>query len=164
MMVRASILALALLVSTATEAAATQQIYIRGLFGMVFSPGIKELASLQNQDHICWCNARRVTKELVAKKEPVVIVGHSLGADQALIMAKNLKAAGVKVKLVIVFDATRNFDMKGIPTVNFRSRDFRAKDVANAKNVYRPDLDHIDVTTDPQIRGETLRLLVQALD
>jgi hypothetical protein len=161
---RTLVLAIFVLLLSVNTAAATQQVYIRGLFGMVFSPGIKELAAIQKKDHICWCNARRATKELAAKKEPVVIVGHSLGADQALIMAKNLKAAGVKIKLVIVYDATRNFDMKGIPTVNFRSRDFRAKDVANAKNVYRPDLDHIDVTTDPQVRAETLRLLVQALD
>ena len=158
------LLAALVLFLAATEAAATQQVYIRGLFGMVFSPGIKELAAINKQKHICWCNARKVTKELAAKKKPVVIVGHSLGADQALIMAKNLKAKGVPVKLVVVYDATRKFDMKGIPTVNFRSRDFRAKDVQNAKNIYRPDLDHIDVTTDPEVRAKTLRLLVQALD
>jgi hypothetical protein len=161
---RIIVLAFVLLVTAANAAAATEQVYIRGLFGMVFSPGIKELAAIKKQKHICWCNARKVTKELAAKKEPVVIVGHSLGADQALIMAKNLKTKGVPVKLVIVYDATRNFDMKGIPTVNFRSRDFRAKDVANARNTYRPDLNHINLTTDPRVRGETLRLLVQALD
>ncbi len=47
-----------------------------------------------------WANDKRRT-------QPIVIVGHSFGADAAIAMAADLGKKGIPVDLVVIFDATQ---------------------------------------------------------
>ena len=41
-------------------------------------------------------------------KGPIIIIGHSLGADAAIFMAEKMKAAGTRVALIVTFGPTMN--------------------------------------------------------
>ena len=89
---------------------------IRGI-GNVFSLGMDSLAAKLGAkgvrqsvtNHLTWTSlANKVIAEYKANKKlaPVIIVGHSLGGNAALLMAAKLGKAGVPVRLLVVFDAT----------------------------------------------------------
>ncbi len=103
----------------AAEAAATSRghVYlIRGI-GNVFSLGMDALgAKLKAKgvresvtNHLSWSS---LSNQVIAaykkdkKTGPIIIVGHSLGGNAALLMANKLGRAGVPVRLLVIFDAT----------------------------------------------------------
>jgi hypothetical protein len=108
----------AALAGRAAKAARDPQVYLfRGLAN-VFSLGMddmsKELNSrgIPNQvlNHANW---PRVAADITAKYKanpkqtrPIVLVGHSLGANAVLIMSQQLARNGVPVDLVVTFDPT----------------------------------------------------------
>ena len=57
---------------------------------------------------------------------PVVIIGHSLGADAAVLMGNELAEGGVPVRLVVAFDGVKG----GVPVV---------KGVQEVVNYYKPN-------------------------
>jgi hypothetical protein len=89
-------------------------ILLRGLMN-VFSRGLDALEVEMKQrglpaelyNHTAWTE---ITDKLVAEYKtnknlaPIIIVGHSLGADAALIMANSLVDHGVPVRLVVTLD------------------------------------------------------------
>ncbi|BCP53082.1 hypothetical protein K32_16990 [Kaistia sp. 32K] len=94
------------------------QVYLfRGLAN-VFSLGMddmsKELSSQGIPNHVLnHANWPRIAAEITAKYKadpkatrPIVLVGHSLGANAALLMAQQLSRNGVPVDLVVTFDPT----------------------------------------------------------
>jgi len=107
----------------------------RGL-GDVFSTGMDTLADELNKrgvyatshGHADWKEiADKATADYKAKKEgPVILIGHSLGADAAMEMADYLGDKGVPVALVIPFDGTQSFPAPGnvARVVNFTQRDY----------------------------------------
>jgi pimeloyl-ACP methyl ester carboxylesterase len=99
------------------NAQASGQIYLlRGLAG-IFSTGLDVLdgklvqrgfnATVHGYDYYesLAQEAARVQK---SGKGPIVIIGHSLGADAAIFMAEKMKAAGASVALVVTFGPTIN--------------------------------------------------------
>lgn len=97
------------------SAQARGHIYLlRGLAG-IFSTGLDSLdekllqrgytATIHSHDNYeaLAVEAARLQK---SGKGPVIIIGHSLGADAAIFMAEKMKAAGAAVALVVTFGPT----------------------------------------------------------
>jgi thioesterase domain-containing protein len=52
--------------------------------------------------------ATEATRLQKSGKGPIIIIGHSLGADAAIYMAEKMKSAGARVALVVTFGPTMN--------------------------------------------------------
>ena len=90
--------------------------FVRGL-GNVFSLGMDRLAgqlraqgvATSIRNHLGWPRyAEEIAAEYASnpKLAPVIIIGHSLGANAALGMARYLADRGVPIRLLVIFDAT----------------------------------------------------------
>lgn len=107
----------AVTVAPAAEANRGTVYLLRGLAD-VFSLGMNTLAdrlrakgvrsTVTNQSH-----DERVTDQIIkayerdkAKALPIIIMGHSLGANKALTISSRLAKKGIPVRLVVLFDAT----------------------------------------------------------
>ncbi len=83
----------------------------------VFSTGMKELsASVEKTYHIpapsgMWYNAGNVSRSVIAyyrshkTHRPIILVGHSLGANEQIKVARNLDKVGIPVDLLVTVDA-----------------------------------------------------------
>lgn len=89
---------------------------IRGLIG-VFSTGMDELSTkiesagvrarvFQDNQHAHLANAMLKAYTGAKNPEPLVLIGHSYGADDVVRVARELKAKGIRVDLMVTFDAT----------------------------------------------------------
>jgi hypothetical protein len=95
----------------------TGEVYLlRGLMD-VFSRGMDEMAAKLNRAGVyalstSYSNWREIADEIVARNargqvsHPVIIMGHSLGGNDAPKMASYLGARGIKVPYVVTFDPT----------------------------------------------------------
>src|SRR6516225_1977415 len=71
--------------------------------------------------------ADRAVADYKAKKEgPIILIGHSLGADAVMEMADYLGDRSVPVALVMPFDGTQSFAASGNigRVINFTQRDY----------------------------------------
>lgn len=100
---------------------------------------------------------------------PVVIIGHSLGADAAINMGDFLAEHGVPVRLVVSFDGVHggHVVVKGIDeVVNYYKPDKWGKIIAASptfsgtlKNVDlsgREDMDHLNIDKSPMLHDEVI--------
>jgi len=155
-------LAAMLLVAGAAGAMAQPRAHVylfRGLAD-VFSLGMDTLADELNRrgidatshSHTDWRTiASRVVIDYKAGKEgPIVIVGHSLGADAAMEMADYLGDRGVPVALVAPFDATQSFPVPAnvARVINFTQRDYAFMRPGPG---FRGSLTNVDLRNDPKI-------------
>jgi hypothetical protein len=102
----------------------------------VFSAGMDTLAQELNSrgvyatshSHTDWkALADRAAADYKAGKEgPIILIGHSLGADAVMEMADYLGDKGVPVALVVPFDGTQSFPAPGNVgrVLNFTQRDY----------------------------------------
>jgi pimeloyl-ACP methyl ester carboxylesterase len=122
----------------------TAHVYLlRGLMN-VFSLGMDELAAkIRAQGILATVHNHAEYEELAdeaAREEgPIIIIGHSLGADAAVLMANRLGARGVPVKLVVPFDPVN-------PTV-------AGGNIARVVNLYISDGVGRSVARGPGFRG-----------
>lgn len=106
---------------------------MRGGLG-IFSIGMNQLRDkVEAQYNIpaqstMWYNAGDVSRFIIAsyrqQAEPIILIGHSLGANEQIKVARNLNAAGVPVALLITVDAV--------------SQTIIPPNVKEAFNVYKP--------------------------
>ena len=81
----------------------------------VFSTGMKELSSSVVDKYAIpapssmWYNAGNVSRSIVTSyyknHRPIILVGHSLGANEQLKVARNLNKLGIPVDLLVTVDA-----------------------------------------------------------
>jgi thioesterase domain-containing protein len=148
--------------ASAKISARNPQVYtFRGLLN-VFSYGMDDLANqitaagvpAKSYNHTRWpAIADDIVKAYKADPKgtrPIVLIGHSLGANAVLVMAEQLGRAGVPVDLVVTFDPTigtpissnvrrylnlyESHDMWGVPLPE-------AKNVTNSNIRFRKDID-----------------------
>src|SRR5271155_586380 len=131
----------------------------RGL-GDVFSTGMDTLAAELNtrgvyatsHSHNDWKSiADRAAADYKAGKEgPIILVGHSLGADAVMEMADYLGDKGVPVALVVPFDGTQSFPASGNVgrVLNFTQRDYAFMRPGPG---FRGSLTNVDLRSDPGI-------------
>ncbi len=100
-----------------SNAQASGHIYLlRGLAG-IFSTGLDTLdEKLLQRGYAATIHSHDSYDSLAAEaarlqkggKGPIIIIGHSLGADAAIFMAEKMKAAGTRVALIVTFGPTMN--------------------------------------------------------
>jgi pimeloyl-ACP methyl ester carboxylesterase len=84
------------------------------------------------------------------KEGPIILVGHSLGADAVMEMADYLGDRGVPVALVVPFDATQSFPAPGnvARVLNLTQRDYAYMRPGPG---FRGSLRNVDLSSDPNI-------------
>ena len=145
---------------SAASAASRAHVYLfRGLAD-IFSTGMDTLADEINKrgvyatshSHTEWKTlADQAAADYKAGKEaPIILVGHSLGADAVMEMADYLGDKGVPVALVMPFDGTQSFPASAniSRVVNFTQRDYAYMRKGPG---FRGTLVNIDLSSDPNI-------------
>ena len=84
------------------------------------------------------------------KEGPIILIGHSLGADAVMEMADYLGDKGVPVALVVPFDATQSFAAPGnvARVLNLTQRDYAHMRPGPG---FRGSLRNVDLSSDPNI-------------
>src|SRR3984885_3045587 len=133
-----AVLALSTILALASAGTAQPRAHVylfRGLAD-VYSLGMNTLADEINargvyatsHSYTDWKSlADRAAADYKAGKEgPIILIGHSLGADAVMEMADYLGDKGVAVALVVPFDGTQSFPASGniARVINFTQRDY----------------------------------------
>jgi hypothetical protein len=145
---------------SAASAASRAHVYLfRGLAD-IFSTGMDTLADEINKrgvyatshSHTEWkALADQAAVDYKAGKEgPIILIGHSLGADAVMEMADYLGDKGVPVALVMPFDGTQSFPASAniSRVVNFTQRDYAYMRKGPG---FRGTLVNVDLSSDPNI-------------
>jgi hypothetical protein len=156
----AMVLAIILCCGTPALAASHAHVYLfRGLAD-IFSTGMDVLTDELNRrgvyatshSHTDWKSlANQAAVNYKAGREgPIILIGHSLGADAVMEMADYLGDRGVPVALVMPFDGTQSFAASGNVgrVVNFTQRDYA---YMRRGPGFRGTLINVDVSSDPDI-------------
>jgi alpha-beta hydrolase superfamily lysophospholipase len=156
---------MAALGSSQVRAQSRAHVYLfRGLAD-VFSTGMDTLAvELNNRgvdatshSHSDWKSiADTIAANYKAGKEgPIILVGHSLGADAVMEMADYLGDKGVPVALVVPFDGTQSFPAPGNVgrVLNFTQRDYAFMRPGPG---FRGSLTNVDLRSDTSIDHLTI--------
>jgi antitoxin (DNA-binding transcriptional repressor) of toxin-antitoxin stability system len=148
---------------------------LRGLLN-IFSLGMDTLADELNRrgvyatvdNHADWESlANSAAANYKAGKEgPIIIIGHSLGADAAMEMANYLGARGVPVALVVPFDGTQSFSAgPGVGRVlNLTQRDYAymrrgpgfSGSLVNVDVSSDPNIDHLTIDKSPRLHARVI--------
>jgi hypothetical protein len=142
----------------------------------VYSLGMNTLADELNargvyataHSHTDWKPiADKATADYKAGKEaPIILIGHSLGADAVMEMADYLGDKGVPVALVVPFDGTQSFPVPGNVgrVINFTQRDyaymrpgpgFRGS-LSNVDLSSDHSIDHVTIDKSPRLHGRVI--------
>jgi Thioesterase domain len=148
---------------------------LRGLMN-IFSLGMDTLAAELNRrgvyatvdNHADWQSlANQAAANYKAGKEgPIIIIGHSLGADAAMEMGNYLGARGIPVALVVPFDGTQSLSAgPGVARVlNLTQRDyaymrrgagFRGS-LVNVDVSGDPNIDHLNIDKSPRLHARVI--------
>ncbi len=156
----------------------TQQLpvyVLRGALG-IFSSGMDALADEMNANGIAAVSRpfedwRDYTATIVAAYRahsyPIVLVGHSWGANTILLMAHELEKRGIPVTLLVFYDVTTS---SRIPpnvhwVINYRSTSAIGGDVTVVgergfsgviDDVTRPDLNHVQIDKAEDLHRQTI--------
>src|SRR6516164_7402731 len=148
---------------------------LRGLL-KIFSLGMDSLAEkLKGRDvdatvhgYSEWQTlADQAAADYKARKEvPIILIGHSLGADSVMEMAAYLGRKGVPVALVVPFDGTKSFAASDnvARVLNLTQRDYAYMrggpgfhgTLANVDVSSDPDIDHINIDKSPRLHARVV--------
>ena len=162
--------------STPGTAQSRAHVYLlRGLMN-IFSLGMDSLAEEINRhgiyatvaNHSEWQSlANQATASYKAGKEgPIILIGHSLGADAVMEMAAYLGRKGVPVALVVPFDGTRSFSTPANVgrLVNLTQRNYAYMrpgpgfhgSLANVDVSGDPNIGHISIDKSPRMHARAI--------
>ena len=174
------ILALGSGAGTAQSGAGTAQarahVYLlRGLMN-IFSLGMDSLAEELSKrgvyatvsNHSEWQSLadQAASNYKAGKEDPIVLIGHSLGADAVMEMAAYLNRKGIPVALVVPFDGTRSFLTPANVgrLVNLTQRKYAYMrpgpgfhgSLANVDVSSDPNIDHINIDKSPRLHARAI--------
>jgi thioesterase domain-containing protein len=121
-----------------------------------------------SHSHTNWkAIADRAAADYKAKKEgPIILIGHSLGADAVMEMADYLGDKGVPVALVIPFDGTQSFSVSAnvARVINFTQRDYAYMkpgpgfhgSLNNVDLSSNPDIGHLNIDKSPELHARVV--------
>jgi thioesterase domain-containing protein len=148
---------------------------LRGLLN-VFSLGMDDLAakiqgrgiSASVHNHSEW---QALADDIAAKykagnRAPIVLVGHSLGADAVMFMGEYLGKKGVPVALIVPFDGTGSFAASSnvARVMNLTQRDYAHMrrgpgfrgELANIDMSGQPGIDHVNIDKSARLHAMVL--------
>ncbi len=148
---------------------------LRGLMN-IFSLGMDTLSEQLNRHGVYatvhgygeWQSlADRAAVDFKAGKEgPIILIGHSLGADAVMEMAAYLGRKGIPVALVVPFDGTQSFAASDnvARVLNLTQRDYAYMrrgpgfhgTLANIDVSSDPSIDHINIDKSPRLHARVI--------
>lgn len=156
------------------NAHASGHIYLlRGLAG-IFSTGLDTLdEKLVQRGYAATVHSHDSYEELAAQAArlqksgggPIIIIGHSLGADAAIFMAEKMKEAGASVALVVTFGPTSNLVAPSnvSQVINYytgnalvlRGPGFRGS-ISNVNLNSAPDINHLNIEKNDRLHASVI--------
>jgi hypothetical protein len=156
------------------------QIYfLRGLMN-VFSLGMDDFvrklqadgisANVMNHADSDYVASRIVSTYNSGDRGPIILVGHSLGADAVADIANTLARYNIPVALLILFDGTEAHQIPGNVTtaINY-TRHFMIGAVPGSRGTVQnvdlsndPGIDHLNIDTAPSLQAQTMNYIIQA--
>ncbi|MGH9692985.1 MAG: hypothetical protein ACRD5Z_02500, partial [Bryobacteraceae bacterium] len=107
------------------------------------------------------------------REGPIILIGHSLGADAVMMMAQYLDKKGIPVALVVPFDGTQSFSTpKNVARlVNITQRDYAymRKGAGFHGSLYNMDVSsdqsigHISIDKSPRLHAQVLNYVMAAV-
>jgi hypothetical protein len=156
------------------------KVYLLRGFLNIFSLGMDDLAGRIKADGIPatvtnHADADMLVSEIVTSYQagdhgPIILIGHSLGADAVIGMAQALNRYNIPVALVVLFDGTAAHDVPGNVTtaVNFTKAfdlapgpGFRGS-LSNVDLGYDASIDHFTIDKSPALQASTLDYVLHA--
>ena len=159
-----------------TETGAPPPIYIMRGGLNIFSTGMDVLAKELTDDgypaisdgFMDW--RKQMAKMIAAYRAhpyPIIVIGHSYGADTALLMAYKLRDEHVPIELLVFYDLTNSgrVPYNVAHVLNFRSSSSTGINVTvtggahfsgTITNVTRPDLNHLNVDKAEDLHKQTI--------
>jgi hypothetical protein len=148
---------------------------LRGLMN-IFSLGMDTLSAQLNRNGVYatvhgygeWqALADRAAVDFKAGKEgPIILIGHSLGADAVMEMAAYLGRKGIPVAMVVPFDGTQSFAASDnvARVLNLTQRDYAYMrrgpgfhgTLANVDVSSDPNIDHINIDKSPRLHARVV--------
>jgi thioesterase domain-containing protein len=169
-----SVVLLGLTVLSGNAQASSGHIYLLRGLANVFSTGLDVLderlvqrgfaATVHNHSdyEALAAEAARLQK---SGKGPIIIIGHSLGADAAIFMAEKMKAAGARVALVVTFGPTMNLTAPSnvSQVVNYytgntlvtRAPGFKGT-ISNVNLNAAPDINHLNIEKSNRLHASVI--------
>jgi len=156
---------------------------LSGGFG-VFSTGLGKLKAQLAQKGVTaslvsYQSWRGISQQIVEHRrqygrKPVVIIGHSLGANNAILIANSLKKKGIQVDLIVSYAATapmavpsnvRNvfnyyFASGGWGAIFEGESDFAGR-LNNVDMSNKPGIGHFTVDDSPELRDQVVRTVLR---
>lgn len=151
--------------------------------GNIFSTGMNEIAdklvaqrvNARSVGHASWQQIADEAREAYRKRrQPIIFVGHSFGANAAMLAARELGKSNVPVSLVVLYDPTavlqvpanvrhvinnysKTFDGIGLevkPAAQFRGK---------LENVGHSHLGHLTIDNDDALQDQMVREIVRII-
>jgi len=157
-----------------------QVYFLRGLMN-VFSLGMDDFARKLQADGIAATVANHADSDFVASRivstynsgdhGPIVLVGHSLGADAVADIANTLARYNIPVALLVLFDGTDGHQIPGnvAMAINY-TRHFMIAPAPGSRAVIQnvdlsgdPAIDHLNIDTAPSLQAQTMNYIMQAM-
>jgi hypothetical protein len=156
------------------------QVYLlRGLLN-VFSLGMDDLAGKLQADGISATVMNHADSDFVASRimttynsgdhGPIVLIGHSLGADAVADIANTLAHYNIPVSVLVLFDGTEPHQIPPTVTtaINY-TRHFMITPWPGSRGIVQnvdlsgdPAIDHLNIDTAPSLQGQTMNYILQA--
>jgi len=98
------------------------------------------------------------------REGPIILIGHSLGADAVMEMARYLGTKGVPVALVVPFDGTESFEASAnvARVINFTQHYFMSRgpgfhgSLLNVDLRSDPNIDHLTIDKSPRLHARVI--------
>jgi hypothetical protein len=156
------------------------QIYfLRGLMN-VFSLGMDDFvrklqadgisANVMNHADSDYVASRIVSTYNSGDRGPIILVGHSLGADAVADIANTLARYNIPIALLVLFDGTEAHQIPGNVTtaINY-TRHFMIAAAPGSRGTVQnvdlsndPGIDHLNIDTAPSLQAQTMNYIIQA--
>jgi len=163
------------------QAQGPAKVYLLRGFLNIFSLGMDDLATklqangisatVMNHADADFVVSRIVTAYNAGDHGPVVLIGHSLGADAIVEVADALAHYNIPVALMVLFDGTEPHQIPAnvATTINYTKHFMIAPgpgsspgSVANVDLSGDPGVDHLSIDTAPSLQAQTLNYILQA--
>jgi hypothetical protein len=162
------------------QAQGPAKVYLLRGFLNIFSLGMDDLATKLRADGISATVMNHADADFVASRimtaynagdhGPVVLIGHSLGADAVVEVADALARYNIPVALVVLFDGTEPHEIPpNVATaINYTKHFMIAPAFGSRGSVSNVDLsgdagiDHLSIDTVPSLQAQTLNYVLQA--
>jgi Thioesterase domain len=162
------------------QAQGPEKVYLLRGFLNIFSLGMDDLATKLQADGISATVMNHAESDIVASqivtsynggdRGPIVLIGHSLGADAIVEVADRLARYSIPVALMVLFDGTEPHQIPAnVATAVNYTKHFMISPMTGSVGVVSnvdfsgdPSIDHLSIDTVPSLQAQTLDYILQA--